>query len=148
LEEFLVTDIREQHRLGEFQLSEIAILYDDKLYGPEGFRYKGKEVPIGILKKLESAGIPTNWVSQDIRAKELFDITTDRVSLISIHSAKGLDFDLVYLVGVDQIIPTDETRDRLIRLIYVAITRAKYRLVIPYVEETEFIKRMKDCLTR
>jgi superfamily I DNA and RNA helicase len=146
LGEFLLTDIREQHRLGEFQLSEIAILYDDKLYGSEGFRYKGKEVPMGILKKLESAGIPTNWVSQDIRAKELFDITTDRVSLISIHSAKGLDFDLVYLMGVDQIIPTDETRDRLIRLLYVAITRAKYRLVIPYVEEAEVIIRLKACL--
>ena len=145
LEEFLVNDIREQHRLGEFQLSEIAILYDDKLYGPEGFSYKGKEVPLNILRKLESAGIPTNWVSQDVRAKELFNITTDRVSLISIHSAKGLDFDLVYLVGVDQIIPTDETRERLIRLLYVAITRAKYRLVIPYVEETEFIRRLKSC---
>jgi DNA helicase II / ATP-dependent DNA helicase PcrA len=65
------------------------------------------------------------------RGGKLFDITTDRVSLISIHSAKGLDFDLVYLVGVDRIIPTDETRERLIRLLYVAITRAKYKLVIP-----------------
>jgi superfamily I DNA/RNA helicase len=145
LEEFLVTDIREQHKLGEFKMSEIAILYDDKVYGPAGFRYERKGFPGQILKKLESAGIPTNWVSQDIRAKELFDITTNRVSLISIHSAKGLDFDLVYLVGVDRIIPTDETRERLIRLIYVAITRAKYRLVIPYVEEAEFISRLKTC---
>ncbi|MFZ2088112.1 MAG: hypothetical protein WAU47_06020 [Desulfobaccales bacterium] len=38
-------------------------------------------------------------MSQDLRAKEMFDITTDRVSLISIHSAKGLDFDLVYPGG-------------------------------------------------
>jgi hypothetical protein len=38
----------------------------DKLYGPEGFSYKGKEAPQNILRKLESAGIPTNWVSQDI----------------------------------------------------------------------------------
>jgi ATP-dependent exoDNAse (exonuclease V) beta subunit len=57
-----------------------------------------------------------------------------------------LDFDLVYLVAAERIIPTDETRDRLIRLLYVAITRAKYRLVIPYVEETEFISQMKFCL--
>ena len=53
----------------------------------------------------------------------------------------------MYLVGVDRIIPTDETRDRLIRLLYVAVTRAKYRLVIPYMEETEFIARFKNCLT-
>jgi superfamily I DNA/RNA helicase len=144
LENFILKEISDLIRQGECRRSEIAILYDDKVYSPEGFKYQGKEIPVQLLKKLESAGIPTNWVSQDVRAKELFDITTDRVSLISIHSAKGLDFDLVYLMGVDRIIPTDETRERLIRLLYVAITRAKYRLVIPYVEETEFITRFKS----
>ena len=146
LEQFILKEIQDLIKQGECRRSEIAILYDDKDYTPEGFRYQDKELPRKLLKKLESAGIPTYWVSQDIRAKELFDITTDRVSLISIHSAKGLDFDLVYLVGVDRIIPTDETRERLIRLLYVAITRAKQRLVIPYVDETEFITRLKACL--
>jgi ATP-dependent exoDNAse (exonuclease V) beta subunit len=40
----------------------------------------------------------------------------------------------------------DETRDRRIRLLYVAITRAKYRLVIPHLEKTEFIEQMKRCM--
>jgi hypothetical protein len=145
LEKFVLKEILDLIRAGECRRSEIAIIYDDKTYNAEGFKYQDKEVPRQLLKKLESAGIPANWVSQDVRAKELFDITTDRVSLISIHSAKGLDFDLVYLVGADRIIPTDETRERLIRLLYVAITRAKQRLVIPYVEETEFISRFKAC---
>jgi ATP-dependent exoDNAse (exonuclease V) beta subunit len=35
---------------------------------------------------------------------------------------------------------------RLTRLLYGAITRAKYRLVMPYVEETEFIKQIKRGL--
>jgi len=52
----------------------------------------------------------------------------------------------VYLVGVDRIIPTDGTRERLTRLLFVAITRAKYRLVIPYVDEAEFTARFKACL--
>lgn len=73
-------------------------------------------------------------------------ITTDRVSLVSVHSAKGLDFDLVYLLGADHLTPTVETRDQLTRTLYVAMTRAKRRLVIPYVEETEFITQMKGCL--
>jgi ATP-dependent exoDNAse (exonuclease V) beta subunit len=101
-----------------------------------------------VRKKLEASGIPTTWVSQDVRAKEMYDVTTDRVSLISIHSSKGLDFDLVYLVGVDRIQPTQLTRAYLTNLIYVAMTRAKYRLVIPYVRETEFIKRMKGCFKK
>jgi hypothetical protein len=77
--------------------------------------------------------------ASDLRPSQLFQLQGP--------SAKGLDFDLVYLVGADRINPTDETRDRLTRLIYVAITRGKYRLVIPYVEETDFISRFRDCLT-
>jgi len=76
----------------------------------------------------------------------MYDVTTDRVSFISIHSSKGLDFDLVYLVGVDHIHPTHETRQTCFALVYVAMTRAKYRLVIPYVEESELTKKVKDCL--
>jgi ATP-dependent exoDNAse (exonuclease V) beta subunit len=30
-------------------------------------------------------------------------------------------------------------------LLYVAMTRAKYRLVIPYVVETDLISRIKGC---
>ena len=78
----------------------------------------------------------------------MFDITTDRISLISIHSSKGLDFDMVYLLGIDHINPTEDLRDKLQTLIYVATTRAKYRLVIPYVEESEYIRRMKNCLPK
>jgi hypothetical protein len=54
------------------------------VYGADQFKYEGKEAPAHLLQKLETAGIPTKWVSEDVRAKELFDITTDRVPLINI----------------------------------------------------------------
>lgn len=146
LETFLVADIHRQLETGAFSRAEIAVLYDDKVYGPEGFQYGGRELPRRLQQRLQAAGIPVKWVSEDLRAKELFDITTDRVSLVSIHSAKGLDFDLVYVVGADRIQATEETRPYLTRLLYVALTRAKYRLVIPYVEENEFIRKMAKCL--
>ncbi len=79
------------------------------VYGADHFKYEGKEAPARLLQKLETAGIPIKWVSEDIRAKGLFDITTDRVPLISsplrkfrpiliqllVPSAKALYFDLV-----------------------------------------------------
>jgi superfamily I DNA/RNA helicase len=145
LEDFVIKDIITFINSGDYKRSEIAIIYDDKTYSAKSFKYEYKEIPIRILKRLESAGIPAKWVSEDVRAKEMFDITTDRVSLISIHSSKGLDFDLVNLVGLDHIQASEETREAIMKLIYVAMTRAKYRLVIPYVEETEFVKRMKEC---
>jgi len=146
LEDFLIDDLWESIKGGEYQRSEIAIIYDDKIYGPDGFSYDNRALPMRLLRKLEGSGIPAHWVSQDVRSKEMFEVTTDKVSLISIHSAKGLDFDLVYLLGVDHINLTDRIRKGLITLAYVAMTRAKHRLVVPYVKESELIERMKKCL--
>ena len=64
------------------------------------------------------------------------DDTEDYVRLMSIHSAKGLEFGSVYLVGVDEtIFPSNRSvndgeveEER--RLMYVAITRAKRKLTI------------------
>jgi hypothetical protein len=148
IESFLVHDLKRSIEREGYKRSEIAVVYDDKVYGPSRFAYDNRALPMRMLNKLETSGIPAVWVSQDVRSKEMYDITTDRVSLISIHSAKGLDFDLVYLVGIDHIRPTAHTKEALISLVYVAMTRAKYRLVIPYVEETGIIKRIKECLSK
>ena len=148
IEDFLIKDLNQSIDEEEYKKSEIAIIYDDKIYNQDGFTYDNRALPTRFLERLDSSGIPAMWISQDARAKEMYDITTDRVSLISIHSSKGLDFDLVYLLGIDRILPTDYTRKNLSSLIYVAMTRAKYRLVIPYVEESEFIQLMKECLAK
>jgi UvrD-like helicase C-terminal domain/Nuclease-related domain/AAA domain len=145
LEAFLLKDLMECLRRGEYKRSETGIIYDDKVYGPDRFSYDNRALPMRLLRSLEGSGVPSTWVSQDVRSKEMYDITTDRVSLISIHSSKGLDFDLVYLVGLDHIHPAEEMRQSLVSLVYVAMTRAKVRLVIPYVEETDLIKRILDC---
>ncbi len=60
----------------------------------------------------------------------------DRVNLMTIHSAKGLEFTACYLVGLeDQIIPHEKSlkekgleEER--RLMYVALTRAKKHLIL------------------
>jgi hypothetical protein len=148
IEDFLIEDIIEQIRQEQFRRSEIAIIYDDKNYGLDNFYYDNRGLPERLYKLLENSGIPTKWISKNITTKELFDITTDRVSLVSIHSSKGLDFELVYLVGIDNMQPTEKNQDYLARLLYVAMTRAKFKLVIAYIEETEFIKKMKGCLNQ
>jgi hypothetical protein len=145
IQDFLIDDLKKCIGSEDYKRSEIAIIYDDKIYGPSKFTYDNRALPMRILTKLETSGIPVFWVSQDARSKEMYDITTDRVSLISVHSSKGLDFDLVYLIGIDHIASTGGTKGALNSLVYVAMTRAKYRLVIPYIEETELIKRMKLC---
>lgn len=76
------------------------------------------------------------------------DPDSNSVSLMTIHSAKGLEFDYVYIVGVEEnIFPsflssgsrTELEEER--RLFYVAITRARKALTLSY---TEFRYRFGD----
>jgi len=73
----------------------------------------------------------------DTNNKEL----TDYVSLMTIHSAKGLEFPYVYIVGLEEnLFPSiqslnsraDLEEER--RLFYVALTRAEKHLTISYCE--------------
>ncbi len=63
----------------------------------------------------------------------------DKVSLMTIHAAKGLEFPIVYIVGVEEnLFPSQlslNTRTELEeerRLFYVALTRAKTKAVLSY----------------
>lgn len=65
----------------------------------------------------------------------------DAVQLMTLHSAKGLEFPLVFLVGVEEgMFPSQQSADapdRLEeerRLAYVGMTRARQRLFITYAE--------------
>lgn len=67
-----------------------------------------------------------------------YDDSDDRVVLMTVHSAKGLEFDNVYLVGMEEGVfpgnqsiyagPEEIEEER--RLAYVAITRARKKLTI------------------
>ena len=70
---------------------------------------------------------------------DAYDASVDRVALMTLHSAKGLEFENVFIVGVEQgLLPheranADEDRDQLEeerRLFFVGITRAKAHLHI------------------
>ena len=64
----------------------------------------------------------------------------DGISLMTMHSAKGLEFDTVFILGANEgVIPykkakLDEEIEEERRMFYVAMTRAEEKLVISYVK--------------
>jgi DNA helicase II / ATP-dependent DNA helicase PcrA len=133
-------------------------LHEDKT--PEGVsRYENVEELLNAIKEFTEterpADISTGEIDTSERTLDEFmqdialitdadskkDDDTNKVTLMTIHSAKGLEFPYVYLVGLEEnLFPSIQTlasradleEER--RLFYVAITRAEKNLVISYAE--------------
>ena len=77
--------------------SEIAMLYAMKNPG------KSLKTPLPemVESAMESKGILSRWVSENYRSKKTHDITTNSVTISTIHSVKGLDYSAVFLLGLD-----------------------------------------------
>ena len=84
-------------------------------------------------------------------ADERADDSDERITLMSVHAAKGLEFRSVFVTGLEeQLFPSfmsmdspdglDEER----RLFYVAITRAKELLTIAYAQNRYRFGQMRD----
>jgi len=115
----------------EYPCSEIGIIYTVKT--PHGT--PDKHLPKIFEKALESRGILYKWASEDYQTKKFYDITTNSVTISTIHSVKGLDFSCVFLVGLDFLELGKMSQNQMKNLAYVGITRAKYRLFIPYLNK-------------
>ncbi len=80
----------------------------------------------GLLERVALQTDMDSWESKD-----------DRVTLMSLHSAKGLEFDTVFLTGMEEeLFPhsrsydDEESMEEERRLCYVGITRAKRKLYL------------------
>ena len=140
--DFVSDAIKKLIDTGECSCSDIAILYTMKSTEDN----PGIHIPHMVGKALEKRGILHNWVSEDYRSKKSYDITTDSVTVSTIYSAKGFDYSRVFLIGLDHIDPGKPLEDQVRSLVYVGITRARYELFIPYVTNTDLIRRLGNCL--
>lgn len=80
----------------------------------------------------------------------------NKVGLLTMHSAKGLEWDTVYLIALeDGIIPHTKSTENIEnnqnpieeerRLFYVAITRAKRNLILSYCKKRKIMKKEQVC---
>ncbi len=108
------------------------------------------------LSKVDGKEMPLNEVIAkimllDILERNQDEETADRVSLMTLHAAKGLEFPHVYLIGAEEnLLPhkssieancVEEER----RLAYVGITRARESLVFSYCKHRKRHGEMEVC---
>ncbi|MCF7857329.1 MAG: UvrD-helicase domain-containing protein [Candidatus Pacebacteria bacterium] len=98
-----------------------------------GTKYHEEEPLVAIEHLLEDAALGSD--QDELKEKEEFDA----VRLMTIHSAKGLEFPYVFITGLEEgLFPHERLGDERIdneeerRLFYVALTRAKKKIFLSY----------------
>ena len=134
-------------------------LYEDKTVEGMG-RYENVQELLNGIKEFT-----TNPEHEDVRlaaflqeialvtsVDEAAEESTDKITLMTIHAAKGLEFAYVYVVGMEEeLFPSqlmlgsraDLEEER--RLFYVAITRAQQRVFLTYALSRYRFGRLKHC---
>jgi DNA helicase-2/ATP-dependent DNA helicase PcrA len=98
---------------------------------------------LNAIMGLAEASAPTTTLREFVdelfeRSASQHEPTMNAVTLATLHSAKGLEWDTVYIVGVSEgLIPVSyaksfEAIDEERRLLYVGITRARQRLYLSW----------------
>lgn len=140
----------------------LKVLYDDKTI--EGLnRYENVQELLNAIKEFVESPRDANRKDRSLGAflQEIALLTDadteketeeEKVTLMTIHSAKGLEFKNVYIVGIEEdLFPSqmmlssraDLEEER--RLFYVAITRAQKKLFLSYALTRYRYGRLKNC---
>ena len=134
-------------------------LYEDKTI--EGLnRYENVQELLNAIREFvdnpeaedKSLGAFLQEVALLTSADQAGDDDDDKVTMMTIHMAKGLEFPYVYVVGMEEdLFPSqmmlgsrnDLEEER--RLFYVAITRAMQKVVLSYALSRYRFGRLKNC---
>ncbi len=100
-----------------------------------GEKYNHLSPEEGLEKLLEDAALATDQDSLDQSA--LGGKKTDSVKLMTVHASKGLEFDYVFISGLEETLfpqqrEDEEDAEEERRLFYVALTRARKKVFLTF----------------
>ncbi len=147
--------IRDKTPFAAIQYIRKGIGYDEFLQEYAGYRKTPKEELLAVLEEIQQNAkayrTMEEWFAHVRRYKEVMEgqklpkkngaESEKGVSLMTMHGAKGLEYEVVFIIeGNEGSIPyrkanMKEELEEERRLFYVAMTRAKRRLIICYVKE-------------
>ncbi len=121
-----------------------SALADGSLPEQVAVLFRTKYLMAPLERELGRRQIP--YQSMGSGALRRFDWKRPSVKLLTMHSAKGLEFPHVLVAGLQALPMKTESPDEAIRLLYVAMTRATHTLALSAHAESEVVKRVKVSL--
>ena len=88
------------------------------------------------------------WVTRDRDSKLNLDISTQSVKLLTIESCKGLEFRVVFFVGIEDMPKADRTEESQRSLAYVGMTRAQDILYITAKSKSGYASEIETIIEK
>lgn len=126
----LISDIKQLVKTQKYSYKDIGVIICDNR-------------KVGYDPNSTLSDIPTTPLILSIQRND-FDIDEDTVKVITVESSKGLEWKVVYMIGMDGMPRDMRDKSSENNLIYIGITRAQESLKIYYCDETENIKKLSE----
>src|SRR6266700_901539 len=137
--EFVLDEVQQYVKSGKCSWCDIAVLYAS----PPSSSF----VPRFCSQFSKRFG--TNrlyWVTENREAKLALDVTSETVKLSTIESIKGMEFSVVFLLGLEQLPRSDGELESERNLAYVGITRAQDILYVLGSARTGYFQEIVSVL--
>lgn len=136
---FIINEIENLINSNECTLADVGILYTDWKIFPELFIAT-------FSNKFGSDKL--YWVTRDRDSKLNLDISSKNVKLLTIESCKGLEFRVVFFVGLEEMPKQDRTEESQRSLAYVGMTRAQDILYITSKRNIGYVAEIEPILAK
>ncbi len=128
----LIADRVQEARASGMSSGDIAVLC------------RAKYLMTPIERVLRARGMAVQ--SMQTQTFRRFDWSRPSVRLLTLHSAKGLEFPLVFVAGLQAMPMRDESLEDAVRLLYVGMTRATHQLVLSAHGRSPIVERVRNAL--
>lgn len=126
--------LKKLHDVNGVAYRDMAVLYRAK-------KFNDKHYAESLLQALDDLRLPYYWITQDNRSKREYDSLEDSIKISTLDSSKGLDFRVVFIMGVELCpFPLNTDPEREASLVYIGMTRSMELLALTYSGSSDYTK--------